>query len=158
MKTPKSFVTTISIIHLALSAGLLIFGVFQYYSNTINLNASYQKDVLVYVFPLVGLAGFFVGNTLYRKILERLTEKSKLSVKLNGYLNASIIRWGCIEAPAVLNLAWFGIKGNSLFLAVGGTLALYLLWLRPTKTKIETELALKGTALSQFRRADEPVD
>ncbi|NKI30462.1 hypothetical protein [Croceivirga thetidis] len=149
--TPNEFVKTISIIHFGLVAGLLAFGTITFFQTDIaNSSSLNQNDPLIYIAPLVGMAGIFGSKVVFQKLVERAKSANGLQDKLAAYQTASLIQWALIEGPAFLNLALFMSSGNSLYLAVAVTLLLYLAWLRPTKIKISSDLELRGDDLAQF--------
>ena len=152
--TPKGFMKTISIIHYALVAGVLALGLVNFLQTAISPDQ--ENNAMTYLFPVFGLMGIFVGSIIFKQMLPKLKTENLLSKKLMGYQTACLIRWALIEGPALLNIVWFGNTGNSLYLAVGATLVIYLTWLRPTKQKLEQELELKGELLNQFKKEDEP--
>jgi len=157
-QTPKGFMKTFSIVHFGLAAGVLALGLVQFsIKDIVPTSEIDQEDPMIYIFPIVGLAGIFVGNLLFKQLLPKLKSETLLSKKLMGYQTANIIRWALIEGPPLLNIIWFGSTGNSLFLAVGGTLFVYLLWLRPAKQKTIQELELKGELLNQFKKESQSL-
>ncbi|GMN10548.1 hypothetical protein MTsPCn9_24760 [Croceitalea sp. MTPC9] len=154
--TPNKIVKTISIIHLALLAGPLLTGAFFYLNTEINTSGN-TNDIFIYIFPMIALAGIFASKVLYRLFLNPLKQKEQLRDKLAGLQSASLIQYALIEGPAFLNIVWFSQTGNLLYLTVGGVLLIYLFILRPTKTKIENDLELKGEHKRQFNKGNEPL-
>lgn len=147
--TPKNIVKNLTIIHLGFVFALFAFGMVQFFTNDIASTSQVdQADNMVYVFPILGLAGFFMGNFIFKQLLAKAKHEPTLIQKLTGYQTASLIRWALLEGPALLNLVWFGLTGDSLYLMVGASLFICLLWLRPSKAKIAQELELKGESLN----------
>ena len=114
-----------------------------------------EEDLMIYVFPSIGILGIFLSKFLFAQQLKHLEDKKLLSQKLPGYLTASLISYALVEGPAFLNLVWFNTTGNMLYFAVTLTLLVYLLWQRPTRQKVEHQLQLKGELLTQFRKENE---
>ena len=154
--TPNKIVKTISIIHLALLAGPLLTGSIFYLKTEINTNGS-ENDIFIYIFPMISLAGIFASKAVYRILLNPLKQKKNLRDKLAGLQSASLIQYALVEGPAFLNIIWFSQTGNMLYLTIGGVLLFYLFILRPTKTKIENDLELKGEHIRQFNKGNEPL-
>ncbi|KPM32374.1 Hypothetical protein I595_790 [Croceitalea dokdonensis DOKDO 023] len=138
---PNTFLRRLKTIHLVLLASPLLLGVFYFLNTAIDTNGG-ANDVFVYVFPMFGLAGYFASKVISRKLILPLKDKKSLSEKLIGFQTASIIQYTLVEGPALLNILWFGMTGNLLFLTIGGALALYLFSIRPKKEKIIEDLAL----------------
>jgi hypothetical protein len=158
MTTPRKFLRTLSIIHAALLIGPLILGAFLFLSIEIAPSAIQNSDdIFIYIFPLLGMIGIFAGKFLYKRFLSILGDKKNLREKLVGFQSASIIQYALVEGPAFLNLVWFGVSGNSLFLTVAGVLLIYLFVQRPTITKIVNDLQLKGEEERQFNRLDQTL-
>ena len=66
--TPKGFIKTISIIHLAFLIGLLIFGSFIFIQNdNWELNLLDTNEIFYIILPIIAIAGIFIGNYLYKQ-------------------------------------------------------------------------------------------
>jgi hypothetical protein len=154
--TPNKIVKTLSIIHLAMVIGPLLTGTVFYMNTELNTNGT-QNDIFIYIFPVIALAGIFASKVLYRLFLNPLKQKEQLQDKLAGLQSASFIQYALIEGPAFLNIIWFSQTGNLLYLTIGAVLLIYLFTLRPTKTKIENDLELKGEHKRQFNKGNEPL-
>ncbi len=150
----KNPIKTLSLIHLVMVAGPLLVGTILYLNTNIKMDGSIGDDIFVYVFPLMALVGIFSGKYIYNILLNNLKKNDDLQQKLVGYQTASFVKWGLLEGPALLNIMWFSTNGNLLFLTVGGTLLVFLFAQRPTKSKIENELELKGEHKRAFDRLD----
>ena len=154
--TPRNFIKTLSIIHYALLAGPLISGII-FYMNTQSVINGSPDDIFIYILPVIGLAGIFASKTLYSMLLSPLKQKDNLQEKLAGLQTASLVRYALVEGPALFNIIWFGQTGNLLYLTIGGVLVIYLFILRPTKSKIESDLELKGEHQRKFNKMDEII-
>ena len=142
---------------MALWVGLvLITAIFYQQTGKTPLNEN-GDDMMVYIFPTIGIMGIFMSKVLFSQLLKNLENKGLLSEKLSGYLTASLIQFALVEGPAFLNIIWFNTTGNMLYFAVALVLIVYLAWLRPSKSKIENQLQLKGELLSQFRKENEKL-
>ncbi|MEN1784737.1 MAG: hypothetical protein AAGF77_06300 [Bacteroidota bacterium] len=120
-------------------------------------NPSKPTDYLTFIFPVLGLAGFFAGKFFYQKSLQKIRTMPVLSQKLTAFRSAALIQYALLEGPALINLVAFGQTGNFLFLTVGGALLLYLWTMRPHTEKIKRDLALRGEHLQQFEKTNEPL-
>lgn len=156
--TPNKFIKTISIIHLGLMTGPVLFG-FVAYSQTKNsfLDYSDTSDVFLIVVPLFALTGIFVGNLIFKQAMKSAERTEGLQTKLARYQTASLIKYALIEGPAFLGVVAFFITGNLTYLYIAGVLILYLYLLRPTKDKIERGLGLRGKERDQFNRLNQPI-
>jgi len=156
--TPRKFLKTLSIIHMALLVGPLLLGAFLFLNTKIiPTDVQNSDDVFIYVLPLLGMIGIFASKFLYQRFLRALVNKKSLREKLAGFQSASIIQYALVEGPAFLNLAWFGVTGNSLYLTVAGVLLIYLFIVRPKATQVIDDLQLQGEAKRQFHAMDQPL-
>lgn len=156
--TPKLFLRTITIIHFALVAGVLMFGVVMF-TITLNqkLDLSYTGDAMFFVVPIFAIAGILVGNYLYRKTIKELSSKNTLREKLGGFQTASLIKYALLEGPALLGLVAFMNEGNRYYLIISIFLVGWLFMQRPTRDKIERDLMLEGTLKNEFAQEDFPI-
>lgn len=155
--TPRKYLKTISILHLGMTLAPLAMAVFFYSTTTLTTNASLDDDIFIYVFPVIGLVGIFAANFMFKIFTKAAVQKETLGKKLAGFQQASLIKYALLEGPAILNLVWFSTTGNLLFLTVAGVLILFLFMQRPTKSKVELALQLKGEHKRQFDRMDDPI-
>ena len=156
--TVKTFLRTFSIIHLALVAGVAIFGLMIYMQTTEQeLNLDYSGDVMFFVVPILAIAGIIAGNFLYAKHIKKLDSKTTLLEKLNGFQTASIIRYALLEGPALLGIVAFLNEGNQYFLIISLVLLAWLIAQRPTRDKVERDLKLEGHLKSEFQQEDKPL-
>ena len=155
--TPRNFLKTITLLHMALSTGPIIAGFIFYNSTSIKEYKEAAGDFFIYVFPLIGLIGVLASAFMFKTLTKNIAEKSSLQEKLAAFQSASLIRYALLEGPALLNLVWFSKTGNLLYLTVAGVLVLLLVLQRPTRLKIDRELQLKGEHKRQFNRLDEPI-
>ncbi len=137
--TPKNFLKTLTIIHYALVAGPLLIGVIFYLNTELNTNDTVD-DIFIYIFPLIALVGVFSGNFIFKKLLSNIKKSESLQHKLTGYQTASLVKFALLEGPAFLNIVWFSLTGNLLYLTIGMVLVLFLFMQRPTKIKVENDL------------------
>lgn len=156
--TPKSFIKTITIIHLALIMGLLLFsGVSYTLVETNVLSFDFENDIFSLIVPVFAIGGAFASNFIYTKKINELTSLESLKDKVMGYQTACIIRFALLEGPALLGIVYYMQTGNLLFLIIAGALIVYFVTLRPTKEKIETDLNFSFEQKSAFNQMDEVI-
>lgn len=157
-QTPNHFVRLLSILHMALLAGVVFATIIFYYqAQKLTTPTVTGTEVLTYIFPLLGMAGIFIGKYLFSQKMQQLAQEPSLQKRCTAYFAAALVQYTLVEAPAFINLLWFGLTGNMLFFAVGLSLAAYLLLLRPTKAKIALQLNLNGALRNQFNKGDQPM-
>jgi hypothetical protein len=156
--TPEGFLKSISIIHLALLAGQVIFGIVAYaQSGKIYFGIHNMDSVFIYIVPLVAIGGFMGGYLTFKKQLADIRNKKSLGEKVMAYQTALIIRYALLEGPSLLAIVTYMEDGNLFFLAIAGLLMLYFLFLRPTMEKVENDLDLNFTERIEFLDKDEEI-
>ncbi len=156
--TPNGFLKILTILHLALVAGVSFFALFVYLQNAEwKFNLSDTNDIFFFIVPSFAIFGIYLGSFLYKKQLNSLANKKSLKEKLAGFQSASIIKYATIEAPALLAIVAAFLNGNLFYLLISIVLLIYLFFQKPTKEKIEMELNLTGDMKSQFSKGDEII-
>lgn len=153
--SPKLFLRTISIIHLALVAGVLAFGLVMFFiTPNQKLDFTYNGDVMFFIVPILAIGGIIVGDFIFRKNINVLAAKHTLREKLEGYLTASIIKYALLEGPALFALVNFMNDDNQYYLITAIFLLGWLIMQRPTRDKIESDLMLEGKLKNEFAQED----
>lgn len=157
--TPKSFIKTITIIHLALIMGLLLFaGVSYTIVETNFLSFDFGGDVFAMLVPALALGGAFASNFIYNKKISELSTVESLRDKLVGYQTACIIRFAMLEGPALFGIVIYMQTGNLLYLIIAGAIIAYFVTVRPTKEKIEIDLNLNFEQKAAFNQMNEVIN
>lgn len=156
--TPESFLKSISIIHLALLAGQVIFCIAAYaQSGKIYFGIHNMDSIFIYIVPLVAIGGFVVGYLAFKKQLAGIRNKTSLGEKIIAYQTALIIRYALLEGPSLLAIVIYMQYGNLFFLGIAGLLMLHFLFLRPTMEKVENDLDLNFTERIEFLNKDQEI-
>ena len=141
--TPKTFLRTISIIHLVLNLGLILFAAVTFFINSGRNVFNYNtNDPFVMVAPLLAIAGIAGGIFLFKKQVAIAQSKDTLKGKLALYQGALIQKYALVEGPAMFAIVAYDLSGNLLFLIIAGLLLLYFISIRPTKDRLVTDLDL----------------
>lgn len=157
--TPKKFMTTISLIHLALMSGALFFGLIMYTSITDwDFTTPHPEDVFLFIVPLAALGGIYLGHLLFQKQVRLAATQTTLRGKITGYQTAFLIRMALAEGPAFLAIIAATNTNNLLYLCIGGVLVVYMLLLKPNKERIAGELAFNMTQKSQWERENQEIN
>ena len=147
---PSDFFKTLSIIHLALVGGILVFGAITYFNNgSFEANAD-PNDIFIYVVPIVAAFGYFMSQFLFKKQLQSINRTDELSTKMSKYLSASIVMYALIEGPAFLAIFEYSFSGNALFLVIAIFLVAYLYMQKPTQRKFMDNVPLTMEDKKQF--------
>ncbi|MFD2790375.1 hypothetical protein [Arenibacter sp. H213] len=151
--TPKSYLLILSLIHVAMLLGILIFGAITYFQGgELITGFNGDGDIFMYVVPLLAMVSYFGGDFMFNKVLTSMDAKSSLKQKLNQYSQASIIRFAVLEGASFIGLFAYRLNNNIFYLVISVVLILYLLKLRPTKDKIARDLRLSKTDQEHFNQ------
>ena len=135
-QTTKSYFKMLSIIHLFLVLGIVLFGLvitfiitdFQHQDNDSDLT-----KLFVYLVPGMVIAGIVASNMISTFKLNALNENSDFKVKLKGYSEILIIRYMLLEFPSLFALVVVFMTSNINYLVYTGLLVILLIIKRPTK-------------------------
>jgi energy-coupling factor transporter transmembrane protein EcfT len=134
-QTTKSYFKMLSIIHLFLVLGIVLFGLvvifiitdFQHPDNDSGL-----AKLFVYLVPGMVIAGIVASNMISTFRLNALKENNDLNVKLKGYSEVLIIRYMLLEFPSLFALVVIFMTSNMNYLVYAGLLVVLLIIKRPT--------------------------
>ncbi|OXA94311.1 MFS transporter [Flavobacterium oncorhynchi] len=129
-------IKTLQIIHLAVCAGtiLVYFFLGELSIEKLKNIPSIDSSSIVYVF--IPVLAFVLSTFLFKSQLKQIDPKLKTEDKLPVYQTASIMRWTVLEGAAFLILF---LKPD--FILFGLLIIIYLIFLRPTEERINTDLA-----------------
>ena len=157
--TPGGFLKIMSFLHLGIAAAPVALGIlFFTQSDNTQLNFSSDGDVFLMVVPLVAIGSIFLGDLVFRKIVQGFSDELSLRERLSKFQSAAIIKYAALEGAALFSLVIFSNTQNLTYLIIGVFLIFYLFLQRPTKDKIEGLLNLRGEQKAQFNQLNEPLD
>jgi glucan phosphoethanolaminetransferase (alkaline phosphatase superfamily) len=156
-QTPATFFRTITLIHLALAIGQVLFGIVVLSLNKrIIINIRDTHDPMVYLVPLMAITCFILSGFLFKKVLSSgIKPGSTLKQKLVIYQTALIIRLALLEGPSLFGIVAFFLTGSLFFLIISATLVAYFIYIRPTRNTIEEILELSYAEKEILNRRDE---
>jgi hypothetical protein len=156
-QTTKEYFKLLSIIHLALMVGLVLFGLvvsffiadFQHPDNTSEL-----ARIIVYLVPGLCIAGLVASNMVSKNRVYQLKANSDLSAKLMGFREAMIIRFALLEGPGLFVLATIFITNDINYLIYAGVMVVLMLVKRPTMRSLIAELELDQKEIAFLENPD----
>ena len=149
-QTPKQYLRSMQLVHIALLVGMIVFAGVTYYMNpSTEVNFS-ESGAFLFVVPIVILLGILIGNFIFKKLINRTFKQNSLKTKLDNYLSALIIKFAFIEGPSLL-------AGNLVYLLFAVALMIYFFTLKPSKQSIINTLNLTGDLKTQFDKENEKV-
>lgn len=140
-QTPEGMLRTLSFIHAAMLAFQMLFAITAFAQSTrMYFGVMNMDDQFVFIIPVLALGGFFGGYLVFKKQKYALRTKEILQQKMSGYQTALITRFTLIQVPSLFSIIAYILSGNVFFLFVTAILAIYFIFLRPTREKIENDL------------------
>lgn len=154
--TPNSFLRTVVIIYFALLISMVLFGLVAIFSTSPwEIGMPPSGEVFLYFVPIFTFLGVLFGRVIYKRKLDSLINENSLKNKLVGLQSALIIKFAFVEAPYLLGIVSTILTGNIFYLMISGTLVMYFITLKPTKSLIIKHLDLNNQMTLQFERDNE---
>jgi hypothetical protein len=153
MSNSLPYIKTLSIIHLALIAGQVIFSavcIGLIGKTGIILNP--QGDVFFIIVPAFAVFGLFASSMIFKKFVESAATKPTLNEKLNNYRIACILRYALLEAPSLLGIVAYFLTGNLFYIFISGFIILFFFTVRPTNEKTIADLKLDYKQKEEFEQ------
>lgn len=149
--TPKVFMRILNAIYMVLLMSMMVFGSFTLFS-TVSWDIDFpsSEDVFLIIVPIMFFIGIVLGRILYKKRLDNLANVNVLKDKLQGLKTALIIKFALVEGPFLIGLVAAFLTSNIFYMMSSGTLVMYFLTLKPTKSKIIKDLDLDNELIHQF--------
>ncbi len=156
-QTSKSYFMALTLMHLALVGGIVFFGGIMTFLITSEAGSPGMSDLLpafLYVVPIFFVLGIISSFLVYRKRVGDLKNEQDLTSKMTGYRGAFIVRLALLEGPAFLAIVVTFLTGNLWFLLFAGFIALYMIYLRPVKETIASDLDLNYDDIAKLKNPD----
>ncbi len=139
----KSFLRTISILHIAMMAGLLLLPVFNIITSEEIGALSFTQQPYEFLIPVLLVGAIFIGKFVSKTILTKKDIQNKsLQHKLGVYQTAHIIRVAPIEGIGLFAAVTYTTTNNLFFLLIAGLALLIMFTFIPTKEKIENAIPM----------------
>ncbi|NRD19698.1 hypothetical protein HNV08_06530 [Winogradskyella eckloniae] len=154
LRSTKSTIRSLSIVHFALCTGIILFGAMAYFNTEkAVLNFSETEDIFFYLVPAFAIVLTIINHFLFQNNLKRVKAKTTLKDKLTHYYTIKIIQFALIDGPAIFGIAIFLITSNQYYIIISMLLLAYLILLRPTTNSIKDDLNLNASESREFREA-----
>ncbi len=154
--TFRQFIKTLLLLHLVLMMAQLIFIVIIFVlvneeSSVIDINA---QNMLLIVVPLAVLTIIASGRFFYQQQLKKIRSKTGIGEKFRSYQMMQILQFAFAEMGALTCFLASFLSQNLVFVYGSIGVLLYFLSIRPTKNRIEKELALDFTEQNKLLDPD----
>lgn len=155
LQTPKTFLRTITIIHLAMLLGQALFAivVFSLIKNT-GIDLKDTKDPFLFVVPIMAIGCFTASVFVFKSKINEAANKPTLKGKLMAYQAAFIIQVALLQGASLFGIVVYDVTRNFLYLLISMVIILYFIMIRPTKEKITDSLNLDYEEKMQFDSED----
>lgn len=137
----KAQLTTLIIIHFSLIFGVIMFMSVVYF--LLLDDAAVDRELynsFIYIVPIVGLLGYFIGEFLFNKIIAS-SEGKPWNRRMQSYQTALIAQLALLEAPALLGIIASLLTNSANFMVISIVLLVIMYLKRPTEDKIRKALA-----------------
>ena len=115
-----------------------------------------QKDsfglILEAIVPFFAVVSVFLGNFMFKKALMQIDSRADLSNKLNLYQKASMVKWSNILGSVFLAIVAYYLTSRNNFILYALMLGVFLIYLRPLKSRIIEELKLTETEITELKK------
>ncbi|MBQ4915234.1 hypothetical protein J8L85_12340 [Maribacter sp. MMG018] len=147
----KTFLKTLSFIHLSLVIGLLaVTGIILFQGKGFSADTN-GDDIFLYIVPIISIIGYFGGQFLFNRSISKINREQSMKEKLTTYTSASLVKYACIEGPAIICLVAYYSTGNALPLTIAFCLMAFLIVQRPSKHRIIGQLPLTPEEKKEFQ-------
>lgn len=142
--TSKEYFNILSLLHLALVFGIVVFTTIVYFLffSEENSAADGQSQFMLPVVGIVSLLGLLGGRQLFRARTQAASGEPQLKNKLEMYRSALIAYWFLLELPALLGGIGFTMTSNLIFLAFSLLFIILLGMAYPSRNRLLMHLEL----------------
>ncbi len=156
-QTIKEYFRSITIIHIALVFGLLLFCGVTFFLIDRGQNPETDQDLsstLQLIIPIIAVAGVLASSILSRSKIKSIKSLNELNQKLQQYRSALILKFALLEAPAILCIVGYLLTANLFYLGFGLAIIFAMAIQFPTKEKAIKELELSPEEQQQMEDTD----
>lgn len=161
MQSKSAFIKVISIIHLAFLSGqvlllLLLYFVRTTFADQDSIYSGYEKIIAVGC-AFLGMIAYSTGNRLFnKKMVEINLGSMPLALKAEHYRGINILRWAMLEGVALLTAVFYYLTGYLPILIVAVVLILLFYTLKPTLSKMASDLNASESEVMDLDRIQRP--
>ena len=156
-QSSDNYFKTIQIIHAVLVLGVLIFAGMIGLNNFLGIEfsdvlAADLHIILLAAALLSSLTGVAVSSFFYKKRLADILKMKTLKNKLENYRSLLLVRYVLVEGPAMFCVVTLMLTNRLEVLPILIVPISYLIYIRPTKDNIITELCLDYKELEELKQ------
>jgi hypothetical protein len=146
-QTSKKFFRTLSIIHIAMLAGQIVFLAVILNLNMTSGNVSTEGLSFPFslVVPILTVACIIASNLIYRNRIKQSGTENEITSKMQYYYLGTIIKLALLEGPSLFSIIVFLMTGELYFLIFTLILIMTFIVSRPSRQKAINDLKLNIT-------------
>jgi hypothetical protein len=144
MKQKTTRLKSLQILHTAMLAGMVLFGVVSavvHFSARLATNDTLNKVLQVSVLA-ISFALIKTGFSIFDRKIQAIPATASANEKMVAYRTASIIKWALIEGPVLFAVICFMITRNYAFIALAFALIILFAFQAPSKLKAMLQLQI----------------
>jgi len=157
----KQYFSFLSIIHMALIAGQLVFiavVLFLLSSGAWEAILVEETNLFLIIVAIATAGGFYLGNFIYGKQLESIKQLADFKEQLAKLKGIIIMRFALLEGPMFLSILFYLFTGSWYFMVFAVLLVLLFLKLKPNKEQVISDLELSDEIKKLLENPDTIVE
>lgn len=143
------FIKTLRTIHLLFVLFLTCFLGYIYFSNDVWTISFENKGLIIGITLLVALS-IAVSTLIQKRKLNAAIAFNSLKTVFENYQKSFITRLAILEATTLLCCIIAKTTGNAYYVILALTLLIYFIGLRPSKSKVKSQLKLNSTTKNKL--------
>jgi hypothetical protein len=159
-QTAQAYLTSLSILHLALLMGQIFFAGITYYlhqSGSLQMGMSELASMLKIVVPVLVLGAIIGSHFLFKIKIAQTQTKEKLAAKLADYRVAFLLQLALMEGGALFSIMSYLLTADLWFLAMAAIVIVVFVLQRPSLQKIAETLRLSHQEKQILEKPDNIV-
>ncbi len=156
-QTSRAYFWVLTIVHLALIAGQVVFAIIALFltlNKKIELGDPEFMKTFRYIVPIIAAAGILASLILYVIKVKQINAADSLKMKMTSYRGILIMRYAFLEGPSFLAGFAFMFTSDVIYLGIMLLMILSLVFWRPSRTKIVTDLNLNPQETATLENPD----
>ncbi|MGE0079361.1 MAG: hypothetical protein AB7S48_15985 [Bacteroidales bacterium] len=154
--TSKEYFRGLSIMHFALIAGQVIFGIIAFaLGKTISngFDPTTQQGLLIAV-PIFIIGTFIASTIVFRKRVENIKTRSTLNEKMTEYRAALIISYAMLEGGSMFAIVAYILTSNIILLSLSALIIAVMIINKPSIQKAVSDLELNSDDEKKLNNPD----
>jgi hypothetical protein len=156
--TIREFVFRLTILHLAMVAGVVLFIAVSFF---IQQNEAIRSPGLMplanILVPVAAVLAVFASEGVFRFLMGKLEMDMPFHIKLHRFMSGCIIRYAVVEAGALFATIMYLLTGDLKALVIAGALVIWYFFIRPSAAQISTVIPLSQEEEEKLGNPDSEI-